>query len=139
MTDLTPSRRNVIAALAAFPILAAPAPANDVVGDEHILAAWDRAVAACDAIDFYKGELTDETLDKMWWAIEVERKAILTATATTLRGVETQLWCAAWEQDGEIEAEYAKRQNLEALEAEDLSMPVGFIVAALRSLRTMGA
>lgn len=147
MSDLAMSRRAVTRAIAILPAIAATpgiaASTNDP--DAAIKAAWEQR---CKAYRTYNelpwsDELGEETPEEQaQWAIIEETEDVIRSTlAKTLEGVEIQLWIGAQRADASSALENAALdRDLPALERSDAAekRSVEFLVAALRSLRSMG-
>ena len=113
--------------------------------DAAITAAWDRREAAFAAArampdDPATGGNTDEQ-EAQWAIIDEAEAEMVASTATTARGAEIQLWCAAVYQfdDAEDEAP-CYRGDLAHFTAQgdNLDWKDRLLVSALRSLRAMG-
>lgn len=118
-------------------------------GDDHeIVGAWERRTAAytrynslpLDMLDI-PSELTPEEA-AVWAVIDEAEALILAATARTLRGVAIQLWTSLrYCVTSAIHEEAVHRNDLAALEADadNLDGQGNWLIAALRSLKAMGA
>jgi hypothetical protein len=117
-------------------------PAKD---DAAILAAWDRRTAAFLAVralpdDPATGGETDEQSEQ-WAIIDAAEAEMVASVATTARGAEVQLWCAAVYQfdDAEDEAPcYRGDLDYFIAQGDRRDWKDRLLIAAIRSLRAMG-
>lgn len=117
-------------------------PAKD---DAAILAAWERRAAAFLAVralpdDDTAGGETDEQ-SAQWSIIDAAEAEICSSVATTPRGAELQLWCAAVYQFDNAEEEapcYRADLDYFAAQGDRLDWKDKLLIAALRSLRAIG-
>jgi len=116
-----------------------------VKGDAPIIAAWDRRAAAFLAVralpdDAATGGETDEQ-SAQWSIIDTAEAEIGASVATTPRGAELQLWCAAVYQFDAAEDEapcYRADLDYFAAKGDRLDWKDKLLIAALRSLRAIG-
>ena len=113
--------------------------------DAVITAAWDRREAAFAAVrampdDPATGGETDEQSEQ-WAIIDAAEAEIRSSVATTARGAEIQLWCAAVYQfdDAEDEAPcYRGDLDYFVAQGDKRDWSDRLLIATLQSLRAMG-
>ena len=146
----TTTRRAFLGATAAAAVVAAvPASAITATGDEAILAAWLRRVAAY--VDYnalpYIGtnqwghSERDEAEEERLWAIIDEAEAVIRSTiATTPQGLECQIWTALYHSTTEPWLDdLTHASDLDAVAARDIELDWNqrLMLAALKSVRAM--
>ena len=114
--------------------------------DAAIIAAWDRRAAAFATLQELpenpRGEGETPERHAQWAIIDVAEAEICTSVATTPRGAELQLWCAAVYQFDAAEDEgpcYLGDLDHFAPQGDRLDWKDKLLIAALRSLRAMQA
>lgn len=113
--------------------------------DAAILAAWDRRAAAFLAVralpdDSTTGGETDAQAAQ-WAIIDAAEAEIVTSVATTARGAESQLWCAAVYQFDSAEDEgpcYRADLDYFTAQGDRRDWKDRLLIAAIRSLRAIG-
>jgi hypothetical protein len=122
-------------------------PAAGATGDAEILAAWERRKAAFERWQSlpFSGEDSDMSpeQEECWEIIDSAEEVIRGAVAESPRGVEIQVWTALCHivRGTTMEGAALTRRDLAYFEAhdEEADYNVRMTLAALRSLRTMGA
>lgn len=125
------------------------APAKDALTSHHdaaIIAAWDRRAAAFATLqelpENSRGDGETPERHAQWAVIDVAEAEICTGVATTPRGAELQLWCAAVYQFDAAEDEgpcYLGDLDHFTAQGDRLDWKDKLLIAALRSLRAMQA
>lgn len=148
MTDLTLSRRAVTRAIATLPAISiAPSAISGIDPDAAIKAAWERRKAAYAEYNRLSGadDGTGESgrkKNEQYDIIDRAEEEICSSVARTPDGVAIQLWVSLYHILFEREFdEMITRGDLEGLARcdKELDWNGRFIVAALQSLRAMGA
>ncbi len=114
--------------------------------DAAIIAAWDRRAAAFASLqalpDNPRGDGETPERHAQWAIIDVAEAEICTSVATTPRGAELQLWCAAVYQFDAAEDEgpcYRGDLDYFTAQGDRLDWKDKLLIAAMRSLRAMQA
>jgi hypothetical protein len=142
-----PTRRSFLAAapVAAVALAVPAATLCATSGDAHIIAAWDRRVAAYRSYNSPPvPDVDDDGADANFWPVIDQCDTVIhAATAATPLGVEIQIWVglhnsAAW-RSAEENAFLAR--DLAYMEQNETSFDwdVLPVIAAIRSLRAMGS
>lgn len=143
----TPTRRNLLKVVPlTAAVLAAPACARGANPDAALIAAWERRVQACGALDAIPQHASPTVISaqerRLCAIIDAAETEIEAATALTPRGAEIQLWTAL--DHGICEDNQGRMLGWRGLQAlgerpTDLDWDVRLVVAALRSLKAQGA
>ena len=114
--------------------------------DAAIIAAWDHRAAAFASLqalpDNPRGDGETPERHAQWAIIDVAEAEICTSVATTPRGAEIQLWCAAVYQFDAAEDEgpcYLGDLDYFTAQGDRLDWKDKLLIAAIRSLRAMQA
>ncbi|RVQ65725.1 hypothetical protein EKN06_12380 [Croceicoccus ponticola] len=146
INTLTATRRAILGAIPATAAIAAVPAFASTHPDAAILAAWERRSAAFARLSVpafdEQGEACRQASEAVWSEIDTAEKIIREAIARTVEGVEIQLWVAMGHSVCDRQSGLAiTRRDLDYLiqHERDMDWYEQFILAALRSLKTMGA